>query len=77
MAPPRHVFHVLASGFLWEEVPRVPGRRASGLRFIAPFDDQPAALAEARRRASMVAPATIYVVSADGGRSDEIRIEAN
>ena len=72
---PRHVFHVLPSGFLWEEVPCLPGRRAGDLRFIAPFDGQPAGLAEAKRLAFAVAPATIYVLSVDGVRSEVIHVE--
>jgi hypothetical protein len=76
MATPRHVFHVLATGALWEEVAVEPGRPAGDLRFVASYDGQPAALAEARRRGSIVAPATIYVMAADGGQSEVIHIEA-
>ncbi len=52
----------------------MPGRPASGLRFIAPFESQPAGIEEARRRAAAVAPATIYVISVDGTRSEVIHI---
>lgn len=76
MAAPRHVFHVLASGTLWEELAVAPDRPAREIRFIAAFDDQPGALAEARRRGSIVAPATIYVMTVDGGRSEAIHIAA-
>jgi hypothetical protein len=72
-APPRR-FHVLATGALWEEVAAEPDRPGGDLRFIAAFDDQPAALAEARRLGSLSAPATIYVMAPDGGRADVIEI---
>jgi hypothetical protein len=76
MAAPRHVFHVLFSGGLWEEVSVESGRPAADLRFIGSFDGQPAALVEARRRAWIVAPATIYVLSLDGSRTEVIQIGA-
>ena len=76
MTAPTQVFHVLASGTLWLEVAVAPDRPAGDLRFIASFGDQPAALAEARRLGSLAAPATIYVLGVDGGRSEVIHIHA-
>ena len=77
MTPPaRQVFHVLAAGTLWQEVSGGPKDGRGDLRFVAPFDDQPQALAEARRLGSIAAPATIYVVGVDGDRAEVIDIPA-
>jgi hypothetical protein len=62
------VFQVTATGDVWEELP-------GDLKFLGSFGDQAAALAEARREATLCAPSTVVVVAADGGRQ-VIRVDA-
>jgi hypothetical protein len=57
----KRVFQVTAQGDVWEELP-------GDLRFLGSFGDQASALAEARREATLCAPSTVIVVSADGER---------
>jgi hypothetical protein len=57
----KRVFQVTAQGDVWEELP-------GDLRFLGSFGDQAAALAEARREATLCAPSTVIVLAPDGQR---------
>lgn len=57
----KRVFQVTATGDVWEELP-------GDLKFLGSFGDQAAAIAEARRAATLSAPSTVIVLAPDGGR---------
>jgi hypothetical protein len=61
------VFQVTAQGDVWEELP-------GDLRFIGSFGDQASGIAEARREATLAAPAIVVVLSADGTRRQVIEV---
>lgn len=62
------VFQVTATGDVWEEIP-------GDLKFVGSFGDQASGIAEARREATLVAPATVVVLNADGARRQVIEVE--
>jgi hypothetical protein len=55
----KRVFQVTALGEVWEEL-------AGDLKFLGSFRDQETGIAEARREATLCAPSTVIVLSADG-----------
>ena len=61
------VFQVTAQGDVWEEIP-------GDLKFVGSFGDQASGIAEARREATLVAPATVIVLAADGARRQVIEV---
>ena len=63
------VFQVTAQGDVWEEIP-------GDLKFVGSFGDLASGIAEARREATLVAPATVVVLAADGERREVIEVEA-
>jgi hypothetical protein len=62
------VFQVTATGDVWEEIP-------GDLKFVGSFGDQASGIAQARREATLVAPATVVVLNADGARRQVIEVE--
>ena len=62
------VFQVTATGDVWEEIP-------GDLKFVGSFGDQASGIAEARREATLVAPATVVVLNADGAKRQVIKVE--
>ena len=57
----KRVFQVTATGDVWEELP-------GDLKFLGSYGDRAAALAEARREATLCAPSTVIVLDANGER---------